>query len=169
MNKPIERPQRSNKEQKSNVHNQSAKLEDTGTKSDNIVTRMTTRIGKLSSLSMYEIKDLVEDTEELGKHLVSDVKTTQIRKFLDATNRLRFNPNRKTNFTTVIKGELQLLRPKLAYAVGRQNKKNKGIEDLKTVIECAIEMVKNPDDFIRFLQLIESIVAYHKFAGGQEQ
>jgi CRISPR-associated protein Csm2 len=132
---------------------------------------MTNKINNLpsSSLSFYTIKELVEDTEKLGKHLVRDVKTTQIRKFLDAANRLRFHPDRKTNFTTAIKGELQLLRPKLAYAVGRQSEKNKGIKDLQTVIECAIKKVNTPDDFIRFLQLIESIVAYHKFAGGKDQ
>lgn len=131
---------------------------------EDITSRMVIKINNFTSLREYKTRELVEDAEELGKKL-ADVKTTQIRKFLDAVNRLKAQPERVKNFNETIKPELQLLRPKIAYAVARQ----KSIEGLKLVMEAAIKKIIEADDFTRFVQLIESIIAYHKAAGGREQ
>lgn len=131
---------------------------------EDIASKIVRKIDSLTNLREYKTRELVEDAEELGKKLAKDVKTTQIRKFLDAVNRLKAQPEREKNFTE-IKPELQLLRPKLAYAAARQQ----SIKDLKLVMEAAIKKVIDSDDFPRFVQLIESIIAYHKAAGGREQ
>jgi CRISPR-associated protein Csm2 len=123
----------------------------------------------------YKIRELVEDTAKLGKKLarVEKLKTNQIRKFLDAVNRLKSqlakDPNK--DFAT-IESELVFLRPKLAYAAARQRKDDKDlgpVEPLKQVLEAAIKKVNDPQDFERLVQLIESIIAYHKDEGGRDQ
>ena len=123
----------------------------------------------------YQIRELVEDTAKLGKKLarVDNLKTNQIRKFLDAVNRLKFqlakDPN--NNFAS-IDSELVFLRPKLAYAAARQRRDDRDlgpVEPLKQVLEAAIKKVNDEKDFERLVQLIESIIAYHKEEGGKNQ
>ena len=141
--------------------------------SEDIVTNMVNEIDNLTAgLQQYKTRELVEDTEELGKKLARDLKTTQIRKFLDAVNRLKAQPDRDNNFTEKVKPELDLLRPKLAYAAARQRKGDRDpgpVEPLRKVLEAAIKKVDEPEDFTRLVQLIESIIAYHKAAGGKDQ
>jgi CRISPR-associated protein Csm2 len=133
---------------------------------ENISTRMVKKIDKLSALKEYKTRDLVEDSEELGRELSKKLKTTQIRKFVDAVNRLKAQLADK-GFTEEITSELILLRPKLAYAAARQPG---SMDSLQQVLEAAIKKVEDdPDNFKRFVQLIESIIAYHKASGGREQ
>lgn len=114
----------------------------------------------------------VQFAERFGKYLAVDdydsesLTTSQLRKFFGEVKRQQmlkeFN---ETEFT--------MLKPKLAYAVGRakQNgKKNKAqkIEDFYTVITDAIDKVLNSTDrpkaFKNFITAFEAIVAYHKAA-----
>jgi CRISPR-associated protein Csm2 len=133
---------------------------------------MVNKIDKFTGgLKEYKTRELVEDAEELGIRLAKDLKTTQIRKFLDAVNRLKAKLGGSKELTEEIKSELHLLRPKLAYAAARQQRdRNPGpVEPLKQVLSAAINQIKHLDDFTRLVQLIESIIAYHKAAGGKEQ
>ncbi|MFN6569884.1 type III-A CRISPR-associated protein Csm2 [Dendronalium sp. ChiSLP03b] len=133
---------------------------------ENITTRMVKKINKLTGgLNEYKTRDLVEDSEELGRELAKKLKTTQIRKFLDTVNRLKAQLADK-GFTEEIKSEIILLRPKLAYAAARQPG---SMDSLQQVLEAAIKKIEYLDDFNRFVQLIESIIAYHKASGGREQ
>lgn len=142
--------------------------------SEDIVNVMTTKIDALNSLEDYGIRELVEDTEKLGQKLVSKgLKTNQIRKFLDAVNRLKslLAKDEKKQFS-IIESELVFLRPKLAYAAARQQKNNNDlgpVAPFKEVLDAAIKQVKKTKDFDRFVQLVEAIVAYHKAAGGKDQ
>ncbi|HBW57498.1 MAG TPA: type III-A CRISPR-associated protein Csm2 [Oscillatoriales bacterium UBA8482] len=134
-----------------------------------ITARMVKKIDSCSNgLKEYEIKQLVEDTESLGRKLARDLKTNQIRKFLDAVKRLKVQPEKNVDFNVAIKNGLQLLRPQLAYAAAKQPNVE-GIKDLRLVMEAAIKKVNHPEDFTRFVQLIESIIAYHKVEGGRDQ
>lgn len=54
-----------------------------------------------------------------------------------------------------------LLKPKLAYAVGRADKKSK-IKDFYYVMSDAIDLVHNEKQFNNFIKVFEAIVAYHK-------
>jgi CRISPR-associated protein Csm2 len=69
-----------------------------------------------------------------------------------------------------------MLKAKLAYAVGRDASSYKGVVKYKTKIkdfyeelEIGINSIRpgNNGDLVRFVKLIESIVAYHKFYGGK--
>lgn len=114
----------------------------------------------------------VQFAEKFGKYLAVDdfdsepLTTSQLRKFFGEVKRQQmvkeFN---ETEFT--------MLKPKLAYAVGRvkQNgRKNKAqkIEDFFDVITDAIDKVLSSPDrakaFKNFITAFEAIVAYHKAA-----
>ena len=113
----------------------------------------------------------VQFAEKFGKYLAVDdydaepLTTSQLRKFFGEVKRQQMIGYDETEFT--------MLKPKLAYAVGRakQNgKKNKSqkIEDFFTVIADAIDKTLSSPDrakaFKNFITAFEAIVAYHKAA-----
>ena len=113
----------------------------------------------------------VQFAEKFGKYLAVDaydsepLTTSQLRKFFGEVKRQQMMGYNETEFT--------MLKPKLAYAVGRakQNgKKNKAqkIEDFFVVITDAIDKVLSSSDrakaFKNFITAFEAIVAYHKAA-----
>lgn len=142
-------------------------------------------IDKFKPLENYPIPDLVKHAEEFGSYLKKQgLKTNQIRKFLDAVNRIKakltqneteenkLNQSSSKNKNEAeleeiqfkrIKDEVILLKPKLAYAAARQ----RAIKPLNEVMSKAIDQVHTTKDFERLVQLIESIIAYHKAEGGE--
>lgn len=149
------------------------------TQSEDIADSMSKKLDNLAGLSDYTTRELVEDTQKLGAQLAGrDLKTTQIRKFLDAVNQLKakFKVYQTAEETEAVKSELPLLRAKLAYATARQKKNNDPgpVEPLYKVLDVAFKRVRPENeffakDFTRLVQLIESIVAYHRYAGGKDQ
>ncbi len=59
--------------------------------------------------------------------------------------------------------ELILLKPKLRYQTARKNE----LEDLALLLIRAIDQVENREQFQRFADFFEAILAYHKAAGGK--
>jgi len=132
----------------------------------------TIRSLKDGQLRNYQIRQLVTEAKLLGEYLKEQgLKTNQIRKFLDAVKRLKAQlaqEDKKDSFS-VIEDELFLLKPKLAYAAVRQQDRGSNpVKPLSDVISEAIDKVKDSPDFYRLVQLIESIIAYHKAAGGKD-
>lgn len=127
-----------------------------------------------------EIKDRVTDVtvefaKEFGEHLGKcdkQVKLTssQLRKFFGEVKKQQMNGYDETEFV--------LLKPKLAYAVGRARSKVHSIKlkeelrinDFYYVISRAIDCVKadtkeeSVKRFHNFIKVFEAIVAYHKAA-----
>lgn len=135
--------------------------------------------GLKPGLQAYPIRTLVEHAEQFGPFLRKQrLETNQIRKFLDAINRLKAKltlgdetdesnkvlPQKsEAQIFAEIEAEIVLLKPKLAYAAARQ----KAAKPLSDVISVAIDKVYSLEDFERLVQLIESIIAYHKAEGGR--
>ncbi len=129
-----------------------------------IVDQIRETIGGLTDgLNKYPIRLLVKHAEEFGPYLKQQrLETNQVRKFLDAINRLKADLAEKDDFAA-IETEIVLLKPKLAYAAARQ----RAAKPLSEVISDAIDKVNSKEDFERLVQLIESIIAYHKAEGGK--
>jgi len=90
------------------------------------------------------------DKRKTGKALSS----SQIRNILDEIQRMhKFDKNK-----------LQLIRPKLAYAAGRHGGR---VKEFQQIMEKAIELVEDENDFEFFKNFVEAIVAYHRFYGGE--
>ncbi|MDD4029394.1 MAG: type III-A CRISPR-associated protein Csm2 [Caldisericia bacterium] len=60
-----------------------------------------------------------------------------------------------------------LLRPKVAYALGR-DKYNKGLQRFKFIFDNAANVVNDQKSFNNFCDLFEAILAYHKAYGGKD-
>lgn len=134
---------------------------------------------KLVSLKDYPIRELVKHAEKFGPYLKNQrLETNQIRKFLDAINQLKARlaqddderikqtqeeqEKEKLRFAR-IEADVVLLKPKLAYAAARQD----AVKSLSKVMSAAIDRVHSKEDFERLVQLIESIIAYHKAEDGK--
>lgn len=143
--------------------------------STDVVDRIIKTINKLESgLQSYNIRILVKDASELGPFLRNQrypLETNQIRKFLDAINRVKadligvdLGPGKQSSKSfDDIEPDIVLLKPKLAYAAARQQ----AAKPLSSVMSAAIDKVHSLEDFERLVQFIESIIAYHKAAGGR--
>lgn len=129
-----------------------------------IVEEIIKTIGDLEhGLKDYPIRKLIQQAETFGVYLRQQkLETNQVRKFLDAINRIKADLAEKKEFLKV-ETEVVLLKPKLAYAAARQ----KAAKPLSQVMSAAIDRVYSLEDFERLVQLIESIIAYHKAEGGK--
>lgn len=113
----------------------------------------------------YLGKDDKETNPKSGKTMVvaSHLSTSQLRKFFGEVKRQDMNDYNETEFV--------LLKPKLAYTVGRADKNSK-IKYFYNVISNAIDVVlnsANPENsFNNFIKIFEAIVAYHKAAEEQK-
>lgn len=136
--------------------------------------RIIDEIIGLDNLQDYNIRTLVKHAEEFGPFLRNRrLETNQIRKFLDAINRLKAQltqgdtkesaPKDDAALFAEIETDIVLLKPKLAYAAARQE----AAKPLSEVMAVAIDRVHNLKDFERLVQLVESIIAYHKAEGGR--
>lgn len=100
------------------------------------------------------------DKDDKGRLINNQMTTSQLRKFFGEVKRQQMKGYNETDFI--------LLKPKLAYAVGRAKGKNPKIEDFYEVISKAIDCVKasSPAEsekrFKNFIKVFEAIVAYHK-------
>lgn len=139
-------------------------------------------------LRSYPIRDLVKEAEDFGKYLKSqNLKTNQIRKFLDAINRVKsdlsqldFSSENFQQKLAAIETEIVMLKPKLAYGASRASKKSEeeALKKMANVLGLAIDKIQTDIkteqdfqnfqlDFDRLVNLIESIIAYHKEQGGE--
>lgn len=98
----------------------------------------------------------VEFAERFGHYLgegTDKMTTNQLRRFFGEVKRQQMRPFEK--------GQFVLLKPKLAYAVGRDKGKTK-IKDFYNFMDGAIDAVNTQEQFNCFIQVFEAIVAYHK-------
>jgi CRISPR-associated protein Csm2 len=95
-------------------------------------------------------------TGRTDRKKVAKLTTSQLRKFFGEIKRQQMEGYNPTDFV--------LLKPKLAYAVGRSKDEYAKITDFYTVIANAIDQVKTEEHFKNFIKIFEAIVAYHKAA-----
>ena len=113
-----------------------------------------------------EIKEKITEVtvsfaESFGEYLACDssrdgglksMTSSQLRRFYGEVKRQQTNGYNTSDFV--------LLKPKLAYAVGRD--KGTKIADFYKVMTEAMSHVSNEQEFGRFVKVFEAIVAFHK-------
>jgi CRISPR-associated protein Csm2 len=120
------------------------------------------KIPHLDSITPAEINKIAEDA---AKDLKSDkVKTNQIRNVYSTITKIRQDFDNEKTYQS-IEMDLIMLKPKVAYAAGRQPTTVK--PHFYPLIKEAVEAVESSTDKEKatqnFLYLMESVVAYHKF------
>lgn len=108
-------------------------------------------------------------TEELGKFIANNKLTTsQIRNIFGEVKRIQMQLRKEDSQTPEAIPSFYLLRPKMAYAAGRQN--NLGIREFKKYFDKAHQAVdlKNRKTYENFVAFLEAILAYHRINGGKD-
>ncbi|HOV83958.1 MAG TPA: type III-A CRISPR-associated protein Csm2 [Paludibacteraceae bacterium] len=107
-------------------------------------------------------KTMVDFTEEAGKYMAKQKLTkSKIRSIYGEIKRIQVNGFEKE------KSSFYLLRPKMAYALGRDSG-NKGLKLFKLIFDYTSNLVKDANQYENFCNLFEAILAYHKAFGGKE-
>ena len=114
--------------------------------------------------------EIVAQADEIAQMLIKDkLKTGQIRNFYSAITRMRTDfANQDEGFMKGLQKDITMLKPKLAYAAGRQTAVRATFyPTMRKAIEGIEKSGYHPDAFDNFFMFAESIVAYHKFYGGE--
>jgi CRISPR-associated protein Csm2 len=121
-----------------------------------------------NNIMLLDIDALVQKAEDLALTLVKDkLKTNQIRNFYSGITRMRTDFTQDGDFKKVEKS-LVMLKPKLAYAAGRQSAVRANFYPfMKSAIDGVLQSSNKIDALDKFFLLVESVVAYHKFHGGE--
>jgi CRISPR-associated protein Csm2 len=130
-----------------------------------------------NDLAELKPEDLNAIADKKGNDFTK-IKTNQIRNVFANINAIRTDfkiaittkdaqdQNEKIN---KIKRDLVLLKPKLAYAAGRQNVVKSFQEFLFELINKTVNSKKIELALENFFIMVESVVAYHKFHGGKDK
>lgn len=107
-------------------------------------------------------KEASETCKEFAEYLNKDgLTSTQLRNFFGMLRRIQLQFDAK-------KSEVVLIDPKLAYNMGRNRDKKKGPIVFYFVLHEVLKNdkinLKEKNQFDNFVNLIESIVAYHKYS-----
>ncbi len=120
--------------------------------------------GELSDLKKLSMERLVEIADHVGSTVAKKVKMNQIRRFLDGARKVEAELKSREKFDAV-KDQIVLLRPKLAYAAGR----NQDVKELAEILDTAVKSAaQTEENFMKFLRFMEGIIAYHRFHGGKD-
>lgn len=112
----------------------------------------------------------VSFADHFGKFLKAGMTTSQIRNVFGELRRIQMN-----GFVGKERTSFLLLKPKLAYTVKRfKAEKNDPLYKFYDLFSIGFDAVnstgedKRSDSFENFMQLMEAVLAYHKFHGGKE-
>ena len=125
-------------------------------------------IEKLNMFKDLDIKLLANEGEyaDTLANKLKKMKPTQLRRFFGAVKEIEKNLNGKG--WEDVEVEFYLLKPKLAYAKGRNLIPAEFHEVVKTSMN-KVDVGNNEDkiaNYKMFVRFLESIVAYHKFYWG---
>lgn len=124
----------------------------------------------MDNIARMQPDEIVRKADEIAQMLIKDkLKTGQIRNFYSAITRMRTDfANREGNYMEGLKKDITMLKPKLAYAAGRQTAVRATFyPTMRNAIDGIIKSNYDEGALENFFMFAESIVAYHKFYGGE--
>ncbi|MDM8523138.1 type III-A CRISPR-associated protein Csm2 [Desulfococcaceae bacterium HSG8] len=131
---------------------------------DHITKAFMNQLGT-HGFSNFSNADFVSIAEVMGRYLSYNIRMNAIRRFLTAFRKIEVAKPYDPDLVA-------LVRPKLAYAVGRSSLDEKrfllrfmGIFD--PVLQ-AVSATGEEKDFEKSLKFMESVIAYHRFYGGDD-
>ncbi|MDR7666819.1 type III-A CRISPR-associated protein Csm2 [Methanosarcina sp. Z-7115] len=143
-----------------------------GRSDNNEIGKILDEIGKLEMLKDLSIKLIADENGYADKiaHTLRNMKTAQLRRFFGAIKLIErtIEEENSEKAWDEVEAEFYLLKPKIAYAKGRKLIPEEFYQVLKVSLN-KINVGTNEDkieNFKRFVKFLESIVAYHKFYGG---
>jgi CRISPR-associated protein Csm2 len=115
---------------------------------------------------------LVKYADDLGKSLAANhLTTSQIRALFGEVRQIEAQWSMDGEARQRAARRLVLLKPKMAYRARKE--RGRGVQELVGVLDLALDEViherdlkKQDEDFGRFVEFFEAILAYHKSYGG---
>jgi CRISPR-associated protein Csm2 len=139
---------------------------------NNDIGKILDEISKLKMLKDLSIKSMADENGYADKiaHTLRNMKTAQLRRFFGAIKSIErtIEDEKSEKAWDEVEAEFYLLKPKIAYAKGRKLIPEEFYQVLKVSLN-KINIGSNEDkieNFKIFVKFLESIVAYHKFYGG---
>lgn len=122
---------------------------------------------RLSDIDIGKIVDVDDGYAYIiAKHSKNKIKTNQIRKFFDVIKKIE----KSDDDWNTKRVQFYLLKPRLANAFGRK-RITKEFYDVIIAAMNIVDIEGDPEvsqkNFEYFVNLYESIIAYHKYFGGQ--
>ena len=110
---------------------------------------------------------MVEFAEKVGEYMAKHGLTkSKIRGVYGEVKRIQLATFEKE------KASFYLLKPKMAYAVGRdknvKEELRQGLILFKMIFDVCFPLVTNENHYVNFCNLMEAILAYHKAYGGSD-
>lgn len=107
-------------------------------------------------------EQLPDFAEKMGRYMAKNgLSSSKIRSIYGEIKRIQMGEFEKE------KASFYLLRPKVAYALGRDDR-NKGLQLFKIVFDICAKEVSDQKSYHNFCNLLEAILAYHKANGGKD-
>ena len=128
-----------------------------------------THLNGVTDLGAIKPEDIDGIGKAQGKAFADNVKTSQLRAFYGAVNRIRVQFQQANDFSPRIERSLILLKPKLAYAAGRHNTLKSFQSFMVRAIDGVVKSNGKEQALTNFFDLLEAVVAYHKFYGGKDK
>ena len=109
-------------------------------------------------------KDLIVYAEKAGEFMAKKGLThAKVRSIYGEMKRIQMNTFEKE------KSAFVLLRPKVAYAFGREDRnRNDGFHLFKLIFDRCVQDVSDQKSFLNCCHFMEAILAYHKANGGKD-
>lgn len=123
----------------------------------------------MTESSEEAVKLLVEEADRLGKELVQNrLTTSQIRNIFGEVRSIEQDVSPTDQQLSLdVQRRLFMLKPKMAYQVGRFSN-NHALQELVETLSKAIDWIGNDKNrFQTFVNLFEAILAYHRRYGGK--
>jgi len=113
----------------------------------------------VKNLNENNVETFISGAHEFAK-LLANVSASKFRNFYDEIISI-VNTNKEDWNRLYV--QLYLIKPKIAYAIGREDKKaaQRGLESFGKLYEKLLEIL-NKDNLGNFVKLMEAIIAYHK-------
>jgi len=122
----------------------------------------------MENLDVIKPEEIIEIADKEGKNFTK-IKTNQIRNFFAAVLSIKNKVQSMDKFDfEEIKTDILLLKPKIAYAAGRKNNVKPFKEFIDRLVDALTKSTNKEKATQNFFNIIESVVAYHKFYGGRD-
>jgi len=112
-------------------------------------------------------EELVREAERIGRALAHTLTTSQIRALFNEVRAIEAHWERDP---VTAARRLVLLKPKMAYRSRPRSESARNSEAVKCIVDIltrAVDFVAgDADNFSRFIDFFEAILAYHRAAGG---
>lgn len=140
---------------------------------DKDVEKIKNEIEKLTMLKYMKAESFAKEegyADDIAWKLNGKLKTTQLRRFFDSIRGIqrKLSKNKEDTKWEEVEVDFYLLKPKLAYARGRNLIPEEFYQIIKTSLN-KVDIGDNKDkieSFKIFFQFLQSIIAYQKFYEG---